>query len=82
MADDGNGVPEGHEETIFEPYRSAHEGRSPQSSVGLGLAVSRKLARLMDGDLVYAHADGVTTFMLTVPTAPTGSPLAQRAILT
>lgn len=71
VIDNGTGVPAGMEDEIFEPYRSAHERNSQPASVGLGLAVSRKLARLMNGDLTYEHGAGVTAFELTVPAAAT-----------
>jgi hypothetical protein len=38
--------------------------------VGLGLSVSRQLARLMGGDLVYRGDDRGSVFELTVPTHP------------
>ncbi len=37
------------------------------TSVGLGLTVARKLARLMEGDLVYRQEDGLTSFVLSLP---------------
>jgi signal transduction histidine kinase len=54
------------EERVFQPYERAHERPGITASVGLGLAVSRQLARLMGGDLVYAH-DGEAVFRLTLP---------------
>ncbi len=44
------------------------------SSVGLGLYVSRLLARMMDGDLQYSRHEGRTEFSLTLPaeTRPVG----------
>lgn len=67
VCDDGSGVPPTHAESIFEPYRSAHDQRLQPGSVGLGLALSRKLARLMDGDLVYERRqDDTTAFNLTL----------------
>ncbi|MDH3260613.1 MAG: ATP-binding protein [Acidimicrobiia bacterium] len=66
VRDDGPGVPLDRAETIFEPYTSAHEPGSQPGSVGLGLAVSRTLAQLMDGDLVY-NGNGGVAFELTIP---------------
>jgi signal transduction histidine kinase/CheY-like chemotaxis protein len=40
----------------FEPYASAHPGRP--DSAGLGLSLSRDLARALGGDLTLAQADG------------------------
>jgi PAS domain S-box-containing protein len=66
VTDDGEGVPDGDEEAIFMPYtRSASDSGLP-GSIGLGLPVSRRLARLMDGDLTYRH-DGGCVFELTLP---------------
>jgi signal transduction histidine kinase len=36
-------------------------------SIGLGLAISRSLARLMDGDLTYAYEGGQSIFEFTLP---------------
>lgn len=67
VVDDGDGVPESDVEVIFEPYRRSHNAVSQPLSVGLGLAVSRKLARLMDGELTYRRVGGLTRFELTLP---------------
>jgi signal transduction histidine kinase len=69
VADDGPGVPEHLVETIFEPYGIAHQTTTQPQSVGLGLSVSRHLARLMRGDLTYARRDGWTEFALMLPVA-------------
>ncbi len=69
VVDDGPGVPPGEAEAIFEPYQSAHPAGTQPASVGLGLAVSRRLARLMAGDLVYHRRRGHTVFELTLPAA-------------
>lgn len=68
VSDDGEGVP-GDPELIFQPYARAHETPTQPASVGLGLAVSRSLARAMDGDLTYERVDGWTRFTLTIPPA-------------
>jgi signal transduction histidine kinase len=66
VADDGPGVPVGEEESIFLPYRRATNTRRHQSSVGLGLWVSRRLARAMGGDLTYQRESAETVFELTL----------------
>ena len=76
VCDNGSGVPEEMAASIFEPYRSAHEARVQPGSVGLGLAVSRTIARLMGGDLRYARSDGRTIFTLVLPRR---SPVEQHA---
>jgi two-component system sensor histidine kinase KdpD len=67
VADDGPGVPAGEEETIFLPYRRAANTPRHRSSVGLGLWISRRLAKAMGGDLTYSHAGSQTVFELTLP---------------
>jgi two-component system OmpR family sensor kinase len=67
VADDGPGVPSGEEETIFLPYRRAANTPRHKSSVGLGLWISRRLAKAMGGDLTYRHVNGETVFEVTLP---------------
>ena len=64
---DEAGVPEDDRERIFEPYASAHGVAGHPGSIGLGLAISRKLARLMGGDLTYRYQDGESVFEFTLP---------------
>ena len=66
VSDDGPGISPGQEEQIFQPYERDHEQGSQPNSVGLGLTVSRHLARLMGGDLIYSR-EGRSTFTLTLP---------------
>jgi PAS domain S-box-containing protein len=67
VQDNGPGIPDEHSAPIFEPYYRAHELITQPTSVGLGLTVSRKLARLMGGDLTYRRHDNKTVFELTLP---------------
>ncbi len=67
--DDGDPIPDGKQELIFEPYHRAHSSGSQPASVGLGLTVARRLARLMGGDLSY-RIEGGNVFELTLPAAP------------
>lgn len=67
IADDGLGVPGEDPALIFEPYLGLHDHASQPSSIGLGLAVSRTLARLMGGDLTYRRAEGWSVFRLELP---------------
>ena len=67
ICDDGPGVPVEDQERIFQPYERAHERHGQPASVGLGLTVSRQLARLMGGDLSYEHRDGWSAFTLELP---------------
>ena len=67
VIDNGPGVEIEQVERIFEPYVRTRESLSQPASVGLGLTISRRLARLMGGDVIYRRAGGETTFELSVP---------------
>lgn len=67
VVDNGQGIPEAYRSRIFEPYVSAHKVQGLTASVGLGLTVSRDLARLMGGDLEYDHDGRDSVFRLTLP---------------
>jgi len=72
VMDDGDGVPPGKEEAIFEAYESAHEPGTQPGSFGLGLCVARKIAEMGGGTLTYHRVNGNTAFRLNVPLrAPT-----------
>lgn len=70
VCDDGNPIPPRERDRIFEAYRSHETAPAVPGSVGLGLTVSRELARLMGGDLVYGHDGGEGSFTLTLPLVP------------
>lgn len=67
VRDDGPGVPEQDRVEIFEPYGQSEANRRVDGSVGLGLHVSRELARLMGGDLAYDYSEGWSVFSLVLP---------------
>ncbi len=67
VRDGGPGLPPAEWEAIFRRYYRAHRaGRTP-GGVGLGLSLSRDLARAMGGDLTYRVEDGASVFELTLP---------------
>ncbi len=74
VIDDGPGIPPEDREAVFEPYTRSRSDRALPGSMGLGLPVSRRLARLMGGDLVYRYEAG-SVFELTLP-APARSAVA------
>ncbi|MFN2485699.1 MAG: ATP-binding protein [Acidimicrobiia bacterium] len=67
VIDDGPGVPASAESAIFEAYRSAHDQNEHTGSVGLGLSLSRSMAQMMGGDVIYRRIQGETWFSLTLP---------------
>ena len=77
FSDNGEGIPNEYRQRIFEPYHRGESGTAEPQSIGLGLAVSRQLARLMDGDLTLRSDLGPATFQLTLPKAPKDSDVAK-----
>jgi PAS domain S-box-containing protein len=68
VIDNGPGIAEHEREAIFQPYVRAASDRALPGSIGLGLPVSRRLARLMGGDLVYRY-DDCSVFEISLPAA-------------
>jgi PAS domain S-box-containing protein len=64
VEDDGSGIPRHLAEGIFEPF--VHHGLTTPG-VGLGLPISRRLARAMGGDLVLDRSASCTRFVLRLP---------------
>jgi len=69
VTDTGPGIPEEKLHLIFDPFVQAETGHSrSREGSGLGLTISRRLARLMGGDLtVKSKVDQGSTFTLWLP---------------
>jgi signal transduction histidine kinase len=67
VLDNGAGIDGAELTMVFEPFGRGAAGRVNQASVGLGLWLSRNLARAMDGDLTYRREGGWTVFDLRLP---------------
>lgn len=78
VIDNGPGIPQAERDLIFEPYRRAHNAPGIPDSMGLGLAVSRQLALLMEGDLTYRYHDSENVFTLALPAAPSSNHLTPQ----
>jgi len=70
VADNGLNIDEEDLERIFEPYEQTDAASGTLSGVGIGLYVSRLLARLMGGDLDCVRDDGWTKFRLVMSVVP------------
>lgn len=70
VSNDGPSIPADRAEIIFEPFM-AHQPEGQPQPIGVGLSVSRALARRMGGDLVYQWRDGLVVFALILPVVPT-----------
>ncbi len=72
VADTGPGIPSEALDSIFEPFVQLAAGLADRrGGVGLGLAISRDLARAMAGDLSLESTIGIgSQFTLALPTPP------------
>ncbi len=67
VRDDGPAIPSEHSEKVFSPYHHVYRPATMPGSLGLGLSISRAIARRMDGDLTYHHTGEWSVFRFTVP---------------
>jgi signal transduction histidine kinase len=76
VEDTGIGIPGDKIESIFQPFTQVESGYTrTHGGTGLGLTISRRLARLMGGDLtVESHEGDGSRFTLWLP-APMNSEL-------
>jgi two-component system C4-dicarboxylate transport sensor histidine kinase DctB len=62
VVDDGPGIPAALRGHLFEPFQT-----TKPSGTGLGLALSRRIARAHGGDLVLENSQTGASFLLTLP---------------
>ena len=88
VSDTGRGIPQEKLLSIFDPFVQADSGHSrSREGSGLGLTISRRLARLMGGDLtVKTEVEKGSTFTLWLPAdltakdVETSAPIAGEAV--
>jgi len=82
VEDDGHGIAGDKLEDIFEPFVQLSSGltRTAEGS-GLGLSISRELARLMGGDVTVESTLGKgSTFTLTLPMSSPTAPVLESTV--
>ena len=67
--DDGPGVADDERERIFEPGRPRTQGANGSAGAGLGLALSRRLARTVHGDVYAETSPDGGRFLIRLPAA-------------
>src|SRR5262249_34927379 len=67
VRDTGVGIPKEQQDRLFQPFTQADSSTSRKyGGTGLGLVISRRLAKLMEGDLTFESEPGRgTTFFFT-----------------
>src|SRR5205085_12648634 len=58
VEDTGRGIASEELEQLFEPFYQSESGKRSAEGTGLGLALSRNLARLMNGDITVESTLG------------------------
>ena len=67
VADAGAPIPDATAERMFSAFFSGGAGGGRPGSMGLGLAVSLRLSRVMSGSLTYERVDEENRFVLDLP---------------
>jgi signal transduction histidine kinase len=68
VEDDGPGVDESVRAALFEPGVRTPGGDGAHNGAGLGLALARRLAQALDGDVEYVPGAAGATFRARLPT--------------
>jgi signal transduction histidine kinase len=76
VEDEGDGIPSGQREQLFERFFRLDGTRA--SGSGLGLAIAKELAELMDGRITVTSEPGRSVFALVLPLSPGAEPFPRE----
>jgi PAS domain S-box-containing protein len=82
VVDDGLGIPQDKHDRIFHPFQRAGQESGPIEGTGIGLAISKRLAQLMEGEVGFrSEIDRGSEFWVELPRFDDqGHPWASRPI--
>jgi len=70
VSDTGIGIPADKRDRVFGTFERLHEGQVEVGGTGLGLALTKKLVELHDGEITFeSHEGRGTTFRVRIPDA-------------
>jgi PAS domain S-box-containing protein len=68
VTDTGKGIPDDKQDKLFQPFQRAGEETGPIEGTGIGLAITKRLAELMNGSVGFTSTPGVgSQFWIEVP---------------
>jgi two-component system OmpR family sensor kinase len=78
VRDTGRGIPSELRNHVFEEFFRVRTGAASENGNGLGLAISRRIARLLGGDVTFADGDGRGSVFTLWLAASRGGAIAYR----
>ena len=77
VCDRGPGIPEDQQVAVFDRFATGSNPAGKRHGTGLGLAIVREFVELHGGRVAVTSVEGRgATFVVTLPTTPSGSPVA------
>ena len=75
VSDTGPGIAESEMDALFSPFSQTQAGLELSEGIGLGLAISKRLAQLIGGDItVFSRLHHGSTFSVRIPVLPITPP--------